>query len=226
MRTTKLAFLIAAFLLLVGACSNDDSDSTSTTAGDSTEDSGSDSGDSASEDAQDNESQDRDAAGGAADAVMIESTTVKAPVDQLYPGTDAITSGEVTANWYQLGGNYVVVYSGLDLDSIGPACPGNSIRLADGSFSSVSNAPTADGGCEGATTPEPPAPPTVCDGIVVYTTAISSSDEGTLYGSFEIPAADGSFTGGTSTVAADASAAPEIDTSGASYEFEGTVYTC
>ena len=219
MRTTKFAILIAVFVLLAGACSSDDSDSTTTTAGsdESTDsDSGSD-GDATGGDTGDD--------AGSGDAVVIESTTLKAPLDQIYPGPEIIAAGEVTANWYQSGGNYVVVYSGLDLASTGPACPGNSIELPDGSFSSVSNAPTAEGGCEGATTPPPPSPPVVCDGIIVYTTAISTADEGTLYGSFEQPS-DGGFLGGTSTIAADASAAPEIDTGATSYEFEGTEYDC
>lgn len=214
MRRTSTMFVIAALALIAGACSGEDESdgSSSTTAADAT------TGDSSEPDDAGNTDDD-------SSAVMVESTSLSAPLDQIYPGTEIISSGQVTANWYQEAGNYVVIYSGLDLESIGPACPGNSIESV-GSFSSPSNAPTAEGGCEGATTPEPPKPPLVCGDLVVYTTAIATSDSGTLYGSFEQPAGDGSFVGGTSTVTADASAAPEVDTSASAYEFEGTTYSC
>ena len=213
-------FLIAGFLLFTGACS--DSGTGDTADDDSGNDSTSSSVAVESTEPDDSQSDDSDAA----EPTMLKPSPVSATIDQLYPGTDIITAGQVTADWYQEGGNYVVVYSGLDLASIGPACPGNSIELASGGFSSVSNAPTGEGGCEGATTPEPPQAPQICGDLIVYSTAISTSEEGTLYGSFEQPSGSGGFVGGTSTVTADAAAAPEIQTGAAAYSLGGTDYTC
>ncbi len=216
MGRASTALVIAVVLLAAGACSDDGTDDgdagetddeTTTTVAEST----------SSTDPPDS---------GGDEATVVEPSPVSAPLDQIYPGTEIISAGQVTANWYQEGGNYVVVYSGLDLATIGPACPGNSIQLPTGEFSSVSNAPTADGGCEGASTPEPPQPPQVCGDLIVYTTAIATSEEGTLYGSFEQPSDAGGFVGGTSTVAADAASAPEITTGSPAYTFEGTEFTC
>ena len=55
--------------------------------------------------------------------------------------------GSVTAHWFTSGGFYVVGYYGLDLET-GPFCPGNSIMFG-GNWLHVSNAPTAEGACEG-----------------------------------------------------------------------------
>lgn len=208
-------FAAAGLLLLAGACS--DSGSDDATGGDSSDESTS-----SSAAPETTASTDPDAA----EATMLEESPVSATLDEIYPGTDIITAGQVTAHWYQEDGNYVVVYSGLDLDAIGPACPGNSIQLASGQFSSVSNAPTAEGGCEGASTPEPPESPQICGDLIVYRTAISTSEEGTLFGSFEQPSGTGGFVGGTSTVPADAGSAPEIVTGAAAYSLDGTEYTC
>ena len=101
----------------------------------------------------------------------------------------------------------------------------NAVFVTGGAFEPA-NAPTAEGGCEGATTPEPPQAPQICGDLIVYSTAISTSEEGTLYGSFEQPSGSGGFVGGTSTVTADAAAAPEIQTGAAAYSVGGTDYTC
>ena len=157
--------------------------------------------------------------------VTIAKTTLTAPLDQVYEGEEIISSGEVTASWYQSGGKYIVIYSGANLENVGPACPGNSIRLADGSSANASNAPTEAGACTGTSTPEPTTPPEICGDLVIYTTEISTDSEGTLYGSFEIVKGDSTL-GATSTVATDVASAPELSVGASEYEFDGLTYSC
>lgn len=106
--------------------------------------------------------------------------------------------GSVTANWFTSGGFYVVAYYGLDLESSGPLCPGNSIL--SGSFLHVSNAPTEDGACEGfpTLTEDPDVGPIDCHGTLFYRTAIPSDLQGTLFGTLEMLDPDGNLVGMTS----------------------------
>ncbi len=109
--------------------------------------------------------------------------------------------GAVTAQWYTSGGRYVVAYVGLDLSETGPLCPGNSILTGAG-FSNVSNAPTKEGACEGFTTltTNPEVGPIVCQGALLYVTAIPSDQQGMLFGTLEALTGDGALIGLTSSV--------------------------
>jgi hypothetical protein len=84
-----------------------------------------------------------------------------------------VPPGTVEAHWYSSGGRYVVAYVGLDLSATGALCPGNSI-LTDQGFEFISNAPTEEGACEGfpTLTTEPEVGPSVCQGTVLYVTAV------------------------------------------------------
>ncbi len=107
--------------------------------------------------------------------------------------------GTVTANWFTSGGFYVVAYYGLDLEVSGALCPGNSI-LNGGNWQHISNAPTAEGACEGfpTLTEDPDVGPVDCHGTLFYRTAIPSDLQGTLYGTIEMLDADGNLVGITS----------------------------
>jgi hypothetical protein len=109
--------------------------------------------------------------------------------------------GAVTAQWYTSGGRYVVAYVGLDLSETGSLCPGNSILTGAG-FSNVSNAPTEEGACEGFTTltTDPEVGSIVCQGSLLYVTAIPSDQQGMLYGTLEALTGDGALIGLTSAV--------------------------
>ena len=127
-------------------------------------------------------------------------------VDQL-----PVRPGAVQAQWYQSLGRYVVAYLGWSLEETGPLCPGNSIQTAAG-FLHVSNAPTADAACAGATTlAGTDVGVRVCGELVVYVTAIPSNLSGNFFGTIERYEKDGSIIGLTSVVAAEPSAAPEVD---------------
>ena len=79
-------------------------------------------------------------------------------------------------------------------------------------FLHVSNAPTAGGACEGATTlAGPDVGIRECGDLVVYVTAIPSDLGGNLFGTIERFEADGSIIGLTSVVAVAPSAAPAVD---------------
>lgn len=110
-------------------------------------------------------------------------------------------TGAVTAQWYTSAGRYVVAYVGLDLSKTGPLCPGNSILTAAG-FSNVSNAPTEEGACEGfpTLTTDPEVGPIVCQGSLLYVTAIPSDQQGMLFGTIEALTGDGALIGLTSSV--------------------------
>lgn len=107
--------------------------------------------------------------------------------------------GTVFANWFTYGGFYVVGYYGLDLETSGALCPGNSI-MTGGTWLHVSNAPTEDGACEGfpTLTDNPDVGPVDCHGTLFYRTAIPSDLQGTLYGTIEMLDADGNLVGITS----------------------------
>ena len=122
-----------------------------------------------------------------------------------------IAEGEVRAQWYQAGGFYVVVYEGLDLDSSGPLCPGNSIQLPSGAFEFVSNAPTEGADCSTFPTlsSDPDVGPLVCQGVVSYRTAIPSDQQGNLFGTIERPVDGGIM--GLSSITPTAAGVPEID---------------
>ena len=120
-----------------------------------------------------------------------------------------LTENEVTVEWYAGDDTYTAVYRGLDLDALPPLCPGNSVETSPGSFEHVSNAPTADGACEGVTTPEGSLE--VCDDAVVYTTQIPLDSEGTLYGTVDFFQNGQQVGGGTGTVPTDPDAPPFED---------------
>ncbi len=107
--------------------------------------------------------------------------------------------GAVTAHWFTSGGFYVVAYYGLDLESAGPLCPGNSILTGAG-WVYISNAPTEEGACEGfpTLTDDPGVGPVDCHGTLFYRTAIPSSEQGTLYGTIEMLDEEGNMLGITS----------------------------
>lgn len=120
--------------------------------------------------------------------------------------------GSVEAHWYQSGGVYVVAYMGLDAETSGPLCPGNSIRTSSG-FEHVSNAPTEEGACEGFTTltTDPDVGPRVCQGTLLYVTSIPSTVQGTLFGTLESLADDGEALIGMTSQAESSGGVPEID---------------
>ena len=109
--------------------------------------------------------------------------------------------GAVTAQWYIAGDRYVVAYAGLDYAEGDFLCPGNSILTGAG-FLHVSNAPTEEGACEGFTTltTDPEVGPIVCQGSLLYVTAIPSDQQGMLFGTLEALTADGGLIGLTSAV--------------------------
>jgi hypothetical protein len=123
-----------------------------------------------------------------------------------------VPPGSVEAHWYRSEGRYVVAYVGLDLSATGPMCPGNSIQTDQG-FQFVSNAPTADGACQGfgTLTDDPEVGPIDCQGTVLYVTAIPSDLQGTLYGTLEQLADEGSALIGLTSTAATSPDIPELD---------------
>ena len=109
--------------------------------------------------------------------------------------------GQIEARWYVDGERYVVAYVGLDYVEGDFLCPGNSILTAAG-FLHVSNAPTDEGACEGfpTLTNDPAVGPVVCQGELIYVTAIPSTEQGLLFGTLEALNADGDLVGLTSNV--------------------------
>ncbi len=110
--------------------------------------------------------------------------------------------GTVTANWFTSGGFYVVAYYGVDLETAGALCPGNSIFTDASGWIHISNAPTEEGACEGfpTLTDDPAVGPVDCHGELFYRTAIPSDLQGTLYGTIEMLDPDGNLVGITSQV--------------------------
>jgi hypothetical protein len=109
--------------------------------------------------------------------------------------------GSVTAQWYTSGDRYVVAYVGLDVSEGESLCPGNSI-LTNAGFLHVSNAPTVEGACDDfpTLTTDPDVGPVVCQGTLVYVTAIPSTEQGMLFGTLEALSEDGAIVGLTSAV--------------------------
>jgi hypothetical protein len=107
--------------------------------------------------------------------------------------------GSVTANWFTSGGFYIVGYYGLDIETSGALCPGNSI-MTGGTWLHVSNAPTEEGACEGfpTLTDDPEVGPVICHDTLFYRTAIPSDLQGTLYGTLEMLDDEGNLVGITS----------------------------
>jgi hypothetical protein len=117
----------------------------------------------------------------------------------------------VQAHWYRSGGVYVVVFGGLDLDETEAVCPGSSIQT-DSGFEHVTNSPTEEGACEGAPTiAGPGAGVRTCGSLLLYITEIPEDTKGDLFASLERYERNGKIIGVTGVVAADISAAPEID---------------
>ena len=125
--------------------------------------------------------------------------------------------GSVEAHWYRSGGVYVVALGGLDLEEAGPVCPGSSIQTDEG-FEHVTNSPTEEGACEGAPNlAASDAGVRTCGPLVLYITEIPEATEGDLFASVERYEENGRIVGVTGVVAADMSAAPQIDPAAAGY---------
>jgi hypothetical protein len=126
-----------------------------------------------------------------------------------------VAPGTVEAHWYIAGDRYLVAYVGVDLEATGPLCPGNSIRTPQ-AFEHVSNAPTAEGACEGFTTltDDPEVGPRVCHGILLYVTAIPSDAQGVLFGTINKLTEDGSAIMGLTSTAPTAAGMPEVEVEG------------
>lgn len=109
--------------------------------------------------------------------------------------------GDVTAQWYITGDRYIVAYDGLEYSEGDSLCPGNSILTGAG-FLHVSNAPTDEGACEGfpTLTSDPEVGPVVCQGALLYVTAIPSTEQGMLFGTLEALSEHGALIGLTSAV--------------------------
>jgi hypothetical protein len=119
--------------------------------------------------------------------------------------------GTVEAHWYRSSGVYVIAFGGLDLDEIEPVCPGSSIQT-DAGFEHVTNSPTEEGACEGAPTiAGSGAGVRTCGPLLLYITEIPEETGGDLFASLERYERSGKIVGVTGVVAADMSAAPEID---------------
>lgn len=127
-----------------------------------------------------------------------------------------VAPGSVEVRWYTSGDVYAVAYVGLDLAQTGPLCPGNSILTPAGQFEHGTNAPTEEGACEGFTTvsDDPAVGPQPCGDSVVYLTAIPSTEEGTLFGTVEDLADDGSAIVGLTSQSETSDEIPELDVSG------------
>jgi hypothetical protein len=122
-----------------------------------------------------------------------------------------IALGTVEAHWYRSDGVYVVAFGGLNLEEAGPICPGSSIQT-DAGFEHVTSSPTEEGACEGAENiAGDDAGVRICGPLVLYITEIPEDTEGDLFASIERYEENGAIVGATGVVAADMSAAPEID---------------
>ncbi len=105
-------------------------------------------------------------------------------------------------------GTIVAIYHGPGLADPSGLCPGNSLATGTG-FEFVSNAPAAEGACEGF--PTALGSVRVCTGNVwLYNTMIPNDSLGDLYGSLERGAEGGGFEGQTA-VATNSPGTPEID---------------
>jgi hypothetical protein len=143
--------------------------------------------------------------------VLDTSYHTKGTFDPEIMGFDV---GDVTAEWYQAEGYYVVVYAGLDLDESGPLCPGASAQLPDrnGFFDFTTNAATPDADCSGfkTLTQDPAVRTLVCNGALAFRTAIPAGSEGTLYASLE-KSDNGGIIGVVGSATTDMGPIPAID---------------
>lgn len=195
----RLCGLLVVFALVVVACASGSAEETTTTTADERA-------------ATTSEAPEPAQATTTTETPAATTTTTLAPVTPdgvipdpttgvtLVPYADEnITVGDVFVYWYRgaNGGNYLALYTGPGVEgSEGQAlCPGNSIATTE--FLHISNTPVESGSCEGF--PTAVASVQVCSGGVwIYETAIPGDVEGTLYGSLEWNAADGSVKGLTS----------------------------
>ncbi|HYF46996.1 MAG TPA: hypothetical protein VD926_12340 [Acidimicrobiales bacterium] len=162
----------------------------------------------------------------ASDAFVVEDSPVAGTLEEAYGAPDAdpiVEPGTAGVQWYAGAGTWVAVFIGLDLEGLGPLCPGTSVETGPGTFLHVSNTPTEDGACEGFTNPE--ATVRRCGEVLVYETLIPLDVEGTLYGSVE-RAADGGIEGITSRAEADPGQAPDIDPQAPAYDSPAGVFEC
>jgi hypothetical protein len=126
---------------------------------------------------------------------------------------------DVTVHWFRGDDSYVAVFSGLPADASPYLCPGTSIFQSTGWFH-VSNtaAPGADCaaavgfGLEVVDSVPGVSGGQLCNGTVSVITAISSDQDGDLFGTVEIYPPDGRFLGATGSVdGITAADVPDID---------------
>lgn len=74
--------------------------------------------------------------------------------------------------------------------------------MTNAGFLHVSNSPTDEGACEGfpTLTDDPEVGPVLCQGSLLYVTAIPSTEQGMLFGTLEALSEDGALIGLTSAV--------------------------
>jgi hypothetical protein len=200
MNKQRLLARLAVGLLVLASCgddsSNDEESSDTTSGADATTTTGAGS--------------DTTTGGGSA---SIEASPLTVALDSPYgAGDPAVAAGAVTVSWYQADDNYVAVYSGEGIGELPALCPGNSLALPDRSYDFISNAPTAEGGCEGVDTTEV-TEVVVCDAAWIFPTLIPSDGEGQLFASISSP---GITAGVLGFVGAEPSV-PEIDPSATSF---------
>jgi hypothetical protein len=145
-------------------------------------------------------------------------TSVTAPLESGYisegefdPAGFGVPPGAVTIKWYLVDGFWAAHYDGLTPAVASDKCPGTSIETSGG-FEFVTNSPYGALACEGFTSEVlPPGSLFNCNDEIVYVTDIPADTEGTLYASLEKMVDDAVIAGVTSEVAADASAAADIE---------------
>lgn len=221
--------LLAALALVVAACGDDDDADTGTsaddapvadgsTADDGSDDDASDGDDGASDDTDDDDTDGGDDASGSDPDAPRGSITGSFVGTALQPGGTPLVDDEVKV-YFNNGsnGNLVAIYHGPGLADPTGLCPGNSLN-ATGQFEHVSNAPAAEGACEGF--PTEVGSVRVCTSNVwLYETKIPNNSTGTLYGSLEGRDADGNIVGHYGT-AENQPDTPEIDVSVSVYDIE------
>jgi hypothetical protein len=128
-------------------------------------------------------------------------------------GAALFPSESVEAHWYQWDGLYVVLYRGFDASDGTPMCPGNSTADAAGAYTSISNSPhngEADAICDIAPKiADAPSGAYACDTLLYYLTEISTSAEGTLWGTLEL--LNGAIAGHTSVTPIDLANTPDFE---------------
>jgi hypothetical protein len=141
----------------------------------------------------------------------IDASPASVPLTEAYgDGAPAVAPGDVTVHWYQAGGVYVALYTGEGLGDLPPLCPGNSLAVPSGEYENVSNAPTAEGGCDGIDSTITDV--TVCDAAWLFPTAIPADAEGQLFASISSPDSTAGVLGFVPT-----GEVPEIDVTATSF---------